>query len=286
MGDLGIDIGPYRLLCLIDKGEFATVYKARHRFLGTICAVKMLHPDQDTALEDALAKEARIQARIVHRHVARVIDGGSWRGRLYLVMDWVEGPLLATMIDEGMVRDATHAVDLFRGLTRGVHAMHRRHVVHRDLKPSNVMVRQLNRREESVVIDFGLAKVLRPGEAPKAEGLSVEFHTLGTPEYMAPEQVANAGEVDQRADLFSLGVVFYELLTGDVPFALQGVGALDIYLAAKAGKYERLRDCRPGLPEQLYALSEHLLQPDPDQRQGSAREVLLELDRLRSRGVV
>jgi serine/threonine-protein kinase len=164
--------------------------------------------------------------------------------------------------------------------------MHRRHVVHRDLKPSNVMVRQVNRREESVVIDFGLAKVLRPGEAPKAEGLSMEFHTLGTPEYMAPEQVANAGEVDQRADLFSLGIVFYELLTGDVPFAQHGDEGLDIYLAARAGKYVRLRERRPGLPERLYALSEQLLLPDPEQRQGSARDVLLELDRLRSRGVV
>ena len=67
----------------------------------------------------------------MHRHVARVIDGGSWRGRLYLVMDWVEGPLLAEMIDEGQVTGAAHAIDLFRGLVRGVHAMHRRHVVHR-----------------------------------------------------------------------------------------------------------------------------------------------------------
>jgi len=286
VADLGIDIGPYRLLCLVDKGEFAAVYRARHRFLGTICAVKMLHPDQDTPIEDALAKEARIQARIVHRHVARVIDAGSWRGRLYLVMDWVEGPLLASVVDEGLVKGPAHAIDLFRGLARGVHAMHRRHVVHRDLKPSNVMVRILNRREEAVVIDFGLAKVLRPGVAPKAEGLSVEFHTLGTPEYMAPEQVANAGEVDQRADLFSLGVVLYELMTGDVPFHQQNEGGLDTYMAAKKGDYVRLRDKVTGLPEEIYRLSEGLLLPDPDQRRGTAREVLLELDRLRSRGVI
>ncbi len=286
MADLGIDIGPYRLLTMVDKGEFAAVYKAQHRFLGTIVGVKMLLPDQDTPIEEALAQEARIQARIVHRHVARVFDAGSWRGRLYLVMDWVEGPLLATMIDEGQIKDPAHAIDLFRGLVRGVHAMHRRHVVHRDLKPSNVLVRDLGRREEPVLIDFGLAKILRPGEEPKAAGLSMEFRTLGTPEYMAPEQLARAGEVDMRADLFSLGVVLYELLTGDVPFHQEGESGLDCYMAARAGQYEKLRERLPGLPEAVYTMSEQLLKPNPSDRPASAREMLLELDRLRDRGVL
>jgi eukaryotic-like serine/threonine-protein kinase len=279
VADLGIDIGPYRLLKLIDKGKFAAVYQAQHRFLGTVSAIKMLNPGQDTPFQDALAKEARIQARIVHRHVARVVDAGSWRGRLYLVMDWVEGPLLSQMIDNKEIRDVDHALSLFQGLVRGVHAMHRRLVVHRDLKPTNVMVRQIGRREEPVVIDFGLAKILRPGEAPRAEGLSVEFHTLGTAEYMAPEQVTNAGEVDQRADLFSLGVILYELLTGAVPFCEQD--GVDVYLASRCGQYRPIRERNPDVSETLAALCDQLLLPDVDARLGSARVLLLEIDRLR-----
>lgn len=279
MVDLGVDIGPFRLLSLVDKGEFAAVYKAQHRFLGTHHAMKVLHPDQEAAIQDALALEARIQARIIHRHVARVTDAGSWRGRLYVVLDWVEGSSLADLIDQRRILSVGHALDLFRGLARGVHAMHRRHVVHRDLKPSNVLVRQVGRREEAVVIDFGLAKVLRPGEAPRPEGLSVEFHTLGTPEYMAPEQVGNAGEVDARADLFSLGVILYELLSNRLPFEANELG--DAFLSSRVGRYRPIQEWVPDLDPRVVTLVDMLLTPDVDRRLGSARLLLLELDQLR-----
>ena len=279
--DLGIDVGPYRLIELVEKGSFSSVYQAKHRFLGTIHAMKMVHPEVDKAVVDALAQEARIQARIVHRHVARVTDGGSWRGRIYLVLDWVPGKDLEQLIDGDGLGGVGDRLRLFRGLVRGVHAMHRRHVVHRDLKPSNVMVREVGRRREAVVIDFHLAKILTPGAAPEPVGLSREFATLGTPGYMAPEQVTSVGSVDTRADLFSLGAILYEMVSGQPAFVEDDEH--DLFLKGRLERYVPLADVVPGVDPELCDMVTSLLKADPTRRLGSARRLLLALDAHLSR---
>jgi len=276
VADLGIDVGPYRLMELVEKGSFSSVYRARHRFLGTIHAMKMVHPEQDKAVVNALAQEGRIQARIVHRHVCRVTDAGSWRNRIFLVLDWVPGADLEQLLEADGLGDRVQRVKLFRGLVRGVHAMHRRHVVHRDLKPSNVMVRELGRRREAVVIDFHLAKILTPGRKPEPWGLSREYATLGTPGYMAPEQVTAVGSVDTRADLFSLGAILYELLCERPAFVEDEHH--DLFLAAKLHHYVPLSEVLTQPDPELSSLVDRLLRAEPAERLGSARRLLLALD--------
>jgi len=243
--------------------------------------MKLAQAHQDKVLVEALAQEGRIQARVVHRHVARVTDGGVFHDRVYLVLDWVTGADLEDLMDARALGSLVDRVRLFRGLARGVHAMHRRHVVHRDLKPSNVMVREVGRRREAVVIDFHLAKILTPGAAPAPWGISREFSTLGTPGYMAPEQVTAVGEVDTRADLFSLGAIFYEMLSGRP--AYEQDDEHDLYLAARLERYTPLQEVVRGIDQELAGLVNSLLRADPARRLGSARRLLLALDQWLSR---
>ncbi|MCB9779707.1 MAG: serine/threonine protein kinase [Alphaproteobacteria bacterium] len=268
--------GRYEVEERIAAGGHAEVLRARHVRLGSVHAVKVLH-DTTREQRERLLEEGRIQARLVHPNIVRVTDvidlgapAGSG-GDIALVMDFIEGDSLARWISRTGRPSLAEARRLGEAVLAGVATAHGQGLVHRDLKPHNVLM-EPGGIDGPVprVADFGLAKAL----APKPGDVS---HTragigMGTPAYMAPEQYIDAASVDQRADVFSLGAVLYELATGHRAF--QGDKALDLYQKVMHRRYRPLADAAPDLPPGMIAAIEGALEPDRDKRVPDVRTLL------------
>lgn len=197
---------------LIGEGGMGAVYRARHRKLDRSVAVKLLGTALRTnpAFSDRFEREARTMASLDHPNVVTIYDFGQREGHCYLVMEFVDGVNLRQMIEGGSLTPDT-ALQMVPNICSALQYAHDRGVVHRDIKPENILV---DRRGVVKIADFGLAKLVG-GEA--SQRLTRTEQIMGTPNYMAPEQIEKPGEVDHRADIYALGVVFYELLTGELP---------------------------------------------------------------------
>ncbi|NUP05945.1 MAG: serine/threonine protein kinase [Polyangiaceae bacterium] len=205
----------YRILDRIGAGGMGQVYRAAHTRIACVFAVKVVWGDfaYDTSMQTRFTREAEVASCLQSRHIVRVVDFAEDAGTLpYLVMEYLDGPTLYDVIArEGRLTPA-RAASITIGILRGLSHAHQRGVVHRDLKPENVvLVTEEDERDVVKVLDFGVAR-LRDDDRLTGFGVSV-----GTPLYMAPEQLA-AGDVDGRADLYSLGIVLFEMLTGKTPF--------------------------------------------------------------------
>jgi hypothetical protein len=196
---------------LIGPGGMGTVYKARQRQLGRPVAVKVLHSHlaADPSFADRFNREARTLARLDHPNIVRVYDCGHRDGLYYLVMELVEGVTLRQTIEAGGI-EPQEALALVPLICGALQYAHDQGIVHRDIKPENIL---LDRNGSLKVADFGLAKLVGTNE-PR---LTRTEQVMGTPHYMAPEQIEKPDKVDHRADIFALGVVFYEMLTGELP---------------------------------------------------------------------
>ncbi|WNZ59968.1 protein kinase [Myxococcus sp. MxC21-1] len=203
--------GRYVLEELAGRGGMGAVYRARDTLVGDVVALKLLELGASPAPEwlERFRREVRLARRITHRHVARTFDLGEHSGRLYLTMEYVAGESLQTLMEREHTVPPARAARLVLALCEGLAAAHAAGVVHRDLKPANVLVEV---RGRVVLTDFGIARALAGEGASRTQGL------VGTPMYMAPEQL-ESGEVDARADLYATGLVLYQLLTGAPPFA-------------------------------------------------------------------
>jgi serine/threonine protein kinase len=195
----------------LGRGGMGLVYRARQTRLDRIVAVKLMVPELATDPEfvSRFEREARALARLDHPGVVRVHDFGEGAGVCYLVMEYVEGTNLRALMEEGL--DAEQAAVIIGQLCDALAYAHGRGVVHRDIKPENVLI---DRQGRVKVADFGLAKLHQDMAAPRATGTR---RVVGTPQYMAPEQIGDPRSVDHRADIFAIGVVFYEMLTGQLP---------------------------------------------------------------------
>ncbi len=196
----------------IGRGGMGSVYRAMHRNLERPVAVKILDAklSEDEAFAERFAREARTMAQLDHENVVRIYDFGQREGMYYLVMELVDGVNLRQSIQSGGL-EPEEALALVPKICAALQYAHDEGVVHRDIKPENILIG----RDGSVKIaDFGLAKLVRTGTDPH---LTRTDQIMGTPRYMAPEQFEHPESVDHRADIFALGVVFYELLTGELP---------------------------------------------------------------------
>jgi capsular polysaccharide biosynthesis protein/tRNA A-37 threonylcarbamoyl transferase component Bud32 len=221
----------FEILSFIGQGGMGAVYKARQKQLDRIVALKILPPSigQDPAFAERFAREARAMAKLNHPGIVTIYDFGQAQGgagqmlaRLYyFIMEFVDGVSLRQLLQAGRVAPR-EALAIVPQICDALQYAHDQGIIHRDIKPENILLDRLGRVK---VADFGLAKLVAPGsdviEASKAslyiEGLTAVGKIMGTPNYMAPEQVERPADVDHRADLYALGVVFYQMLTGELP---------------------------------------------------------------------
>jgi eukaryotic-like serine/threonine-protein kinase len=234
----------FQVVRKLGEGGFGLVYLARQELpVRRQVALKVLKPGIDSAQVLArFAAEKQVLARMDHPNVAQVFDGGETvDGMPYFAMEHVDGTDLRSFCEEHKL-NIRERLGLFTEVCRGVHHAHQKGIVHRDLKPSNVMVMLEDGKPLAKVIDFGIAKAL----AHEADGAAMETRPnqmLGTLPYMSPEQLTESGGVDARSDIYALGALLYELLTGTPPF-----GKAQLRGRSDAEKLAMIRDIDPPLP--------------------------------------
>jgi predicted Ser/Thr protein kinase len=201
------------ILDLLGQGGMGAVYKARQRGLDRLVALKILPPEvnQDETFAERFIREARALARLSHPNIVAVYDFGQSGRNYYLVMEYVDGVNLRQSLQSGGLKPA-EALAIVPQICDALQFAHDEGIVHRDIKPENILI---NKRGRVKIADFGLAKLL--GQDHPAPALTATHQVMGTLRYMAPEQMQGSREVDHRADIYALGVVFYELLTGELP---------------------------------------------------------------------
>jgi serine/threonine-protein kinase len=267
------DFGKYELIGELGRGGMGVVYKARHKDLDRTVAIKMVlgsHLASPEQIERFYA-EARAAAKIDSPAIVGIHDVGQFRGQHYFAMDFVAGPSLAQVARAGPV-DPNEAARYLFGVARAVSHLHSEGIVHRDLKPSNILL-DLDGRPR--VTDFGLAKMLQADGRMTRTGAIV-----GTPSYMAPEQASagRAAEVGPLSDVYSLGAILYELLTGRPPFS--GETPLDTLVQVVETDPPRPARLRPGLPRELERICLRCLEKDPRARYPTASALADDLDRF------
>ncbi|MEE8452598.1 MAG: serine/threonine-protein kinase, partial [Thermoguttaceae bacterium] len=262
MGNLPREFGPYELLSEIGRGGMGVVYKARQTGLDRTVAIKMILSAHLASAEHVrrFQAEARAAARVRHPHIVPIHEVGQLHGQDYFAMELIEGESLAERIARGLL-GVESAVRLLVAIARAVDHLHEQDIVHRDLKPSNIL---LDGEELPYVTDFGLAKVFAGDSQMTATGV-----IAGTPSYMAPEQASgNHGEIGPAVDVYSLGAILYELLTGRPPFRAET--PLDTLLEVLGREPTLPRQLNSRIPRELELICLKCLAKSPDDRYGSA----------------
>jgi eukaryotic-like serine/threonine-protein kinase len=267
----------YVIEALIGEGGMGRVYRARHIRMSRRFAIKVLFGDlaADGKARSRFSREAESSSRLSHPNVVSVIDFGETdEGLLYLVMDFIEGEELHRVVGKQAPFSTARSLSLLRQLARGLGHAHDRGLVHRDFKTENILITTDAGEEIARIVDFGIA-VLGEMTAPE-QRLTTEGMVLGTPAYMSPEQ-STGEEIDHRADLFSLGVMLYEMLAGKLPFDGSPIAMAKANLAARVPPIaERVPGVRAD--RRLEAIAMRLMAKEPEKRFSSASALLAHLD--------
>jgi tetratricopeptide (TPR) repeat protein/predicted Ser/Thr protein kinase/TolB-like protein len=260
--------GRYEILGLLGQGGMGAVYKARDREVDREVALKVIRPEL-AGHPDVLRrfKQELILARqVTHKNVVRIFDLGEAEGAKFISMEYIDGRDLRSLLAERGKFEPGEAVGIIEQVCHALDAAHAEGVIHRDLKPQNIMV---DKHGRVAVMDFGIAR------SRELSGLTQTGALVGTPEYMSPEQTKGE-EIDSRSDLFSLGIIFYELLTGKSPYvATTSAASLLKRIQERAIPPAKLD---PAIPKFVNDIVVRCLEIDPERRYGSAREIMQDLE--------
>ena len=265
----GDALGPrYLILRLIGRGGMGSVYLARDSELGRDVAIKVIAPQllENAESVDRFKREIRLSSLVTHPNVLRVYDFSEADGTKFLTMQYVEGRSLDGVLREDRPVPIARAIALFRQICEGLAAAHEQGILHRDLKPQNVMVDGADR---VYLTDFGLATSQFVTAMTQTGGV------LGTPHYMSPEQVRGE-QADARSDIFSMGVVLYEMLTGVLPY--KGDTLFELMIKRTQGPPQPAQEVNPAIPAHLLGVLDRCLAIDKEQRYASVREIVADLD--------
>ncbi len=207
---IGEDVGPYKILAQVGQGGMAIVYKAHHASLNRNVAIKAMNVNlkENPDFIERFKREARLVAQLDNPHIVPIYSIGDQGGQPYLVLKYIEGQTLKSRLGVAPLRGA-EVMKVLDSIGEGLQYAHQRGIIHRDIKPSNIL---LGNDDQIYLSDFGLAKMIA-----KSSTLTGDM-IVGTPHYMSPEQATGEENLDERADIYSLGVMMYELITGNLPF--------------------------------------------------------------------
>ena len=270
--------GRYRVLEVIGRGGMGVVYRVEHLRMGKVAAMKVLHRDlaSDPDVIARFEREAAAVSKLHHPHTVQVFDFGTANGALYLIMEFVRGLDLQSIITRDGPMPWSRAAPLLAQICGALQEAHELGIVHRDLKPENVLITRTHGRDYAKVLDFGLAKL----EQPQAPTMATDKQQIvGTPFFMAPEQIRGE-EVDARSDLYSAGALMFEVLTGEHVFSgTTAVGVLTKHLTAEPDA-PSMRAPKQGIDPRVDAICKKALAKDPDKRWRTANELAQAIDEV------
>jgi len=272
-GDL---LDHYRIENLVARSGMASIYRATDTKTGQPVALKIPHPEMeaDVVLFDRFKREQEIGQKLEHPYIMKVLRNDD-PSQVYMVMEWVEGRLLRQILGQDRKLPQERAVSLTKKICEALDYVHRNGVVHRDLKPENIMV---DDQENIKLIDFGIAG----HEGSRRLTFAKLSQLMGTPDYISPEQVKGK-RGDGRSDIYALGVMFYEMLTGKVPF--QGPNAFAIMNDRLLNNPMPPREVDPTIPPEMQEIVYRAMERDPKNRYATAREFAWDLDHQKEVGV-
>jgi tetratricopeptide (TPR) repeat protein/predicted Ser/Thr protein kinase len=260
--------GRYEILLQLGEGGMGAVYKVHDRELERVIALKVIRPElaQTPEVLNRFKQELIIARKVTHKNVSRIYDLAEADGVKFITMEFIEGRSLSSLLQEKGKLEPKQAASLIVQVCRALEAAHAEGVIHRDLKPQNIM---LDAHSRVVVMDFGIARSVEIGSMTQTGVL------LGTPAYMSPEQ-AKGEELDARSDLFALGIIFYELLTGNPPYKAET--ALESLYKRTTEPVRPPIEIAPQIPKPLSDIAVRCLEIDKDERYASATEILNDLE--------
>ena len=263
----------YEILQILGEGGMGAVYKARDRELNRMVALKVIRPDLagNQAIIDRFKQELLLATQVTHKNVIRIYDLSEADGMKFITMEYVEGEDLRGLMQQKGKLTPEEAVEIMQQTCRALEAAHSAGIIHRDLKPQNIMRDKTGR---ILVMDFGLARTL------EGDGMTQTGALVGTMDYMSPEQ-ALGKDLDQRSDVFALGLIFYELLTGKMPYKADSVVASLLKRTQERAAPVSSHDA--SIPKPLSNIVGKCMEPDVKLRYQSSAEILADLGRLAGR---